>query len=148
MKARGNPPATGIACMRCAYDLTGLGVEGVCPECGCMVRVSLAHADGLVARRLPRWLRTFRTMYFAIWGMVMVSPVAVPWLPVAMGLVARVSVGESFFFVVVGCALLTALAGLGLYMLLEARDDDSAWMVGLCSMAAMPLVILVFGFGR
>jgi|GEM_PF-2654703 len=43
-------------CMRCGYDLTGLDVKGVCPECSTPVFESLDSAPHRrLARTLVRW---------------------------------------------------------------------------------------------
>lgn len=34
--------ATGIRCARCAYDLTGLGADALCPECGTPIERSIS----------------------------------------------------------------------------------------------------------
>ena len=43
-------------CYRCGYDLTGIGDETPCPECGLLARRSRRPTDELHYTR-PRWLR-------------------------------------------------------------------------------------------
>lgn len=45
----------GRRCHRCGYDLTGLMVEGHCPECGDVILSVAPNADNGALKRLPTW---------------------------------------------------------------------------------------------
>jgi hypothetical protein len=51
----GDDASVSALCRECGYDLRGLPTEGVCPECGTRIRVSLQGPGLLYAA--PDWLR-------------------------------------------------------------------------------------------
>lgn len=56
-----------LPCLRCKYNLRGLSVLGVCPECGTPVRATLLS----VVDPLARELRPIRRRRIVAWGLVL-----------------------------------------------------------------------------
>jgi hypothetical protein len=50
--------AADLACRKCSYNLRGLSVEGLCPECGRAIGLSVV--GDLLRYSDPNWLRTLR----------------------------------------------------------------------------------------
>jgi hypothetical protein len=67
------PLEGGPRCLTCGYDLTGLAADGVCPECGLNIFVSLHRDHAPLERAHPRTLRRM------VWGatIVMIAGVGV-----------------------------------------------------------------------
>lgn len=97
------PSPDGKSCMNCGYALDGLALEGVCPECGTAVQLSL-RPDRLVFAS-PQWLRRLYrgfvdleiSVAFLIvstilggaatnLGVMAVPPIAVIWVGTALNL--------------------------------------------------------------
>lgn len=61
---------TSVQCIKCAYDLVGQPLDGVCPECGAPVTDTLRGT--LITNARPEYLaRLHRGVFFALAGLVM-----------------------------------------------------------------------------
>ncbi|MBX3403437.1 MAG: hypothetical protein KF699_08510 [Phycisphaeraceae bacterium] len=78
-----------LACMSCKYDLRGLPIGGVCPECATSIRTSIAAAVGKIERPWPGWLKALRTTYVTSWIVTWLSPWLAPEVFRALGLWKR-----------------------------------------------------------
>jgi hypothetical protein len=114
-----------VLCVRCGYDLSGLGTGGHCPECACPIRNSLKPR----ARPWPSWLRHLRTVYFTAWGVIIAAPFALPPIGTALGMSVitgrRAASGDVLFL----CIIPTAVLGFVLACALQRRDHWLTWIV-------------------
>lgn len=95
------PRPDGKSCINCGYALDGLAVDGVCPECGTAVQLSLRPNRLVFAS--PRWLRRLHRGLIAIelsvafriadsvlggmvshLGVIAAPPIAVLWIGTAL----------------------------------------------------------------
>ncbi len=61
--------STDVACRKCGYNLRSLRLDGVCPECGTAVMVSIQ--GDLLRFSDPAWIRLLsRGMRLILWGIV------------------------------------------------------------------------------
>lgn len=111
-----------LPCVVCGYDLQGLSVRGVCPECGTRVRATILHAvdpnaDELKPLPTPR-LTAAGLLVWAIAGLI---ATLLCWTP-RIGDILEYALPNAVFYrtpawlgpATAGFAALSGLAGLGL----------------------------------
>lgn len=89
---------TEIQCLRCGYNLEGLQLDGVCPECG--THIADSHRGTLLKNSAPEYLETLHKGVFVIQAAVIVVII----LAVAMAITSQF----------VETAIVPALFGLGI----------------------------------
>lgn len=138
--------AASLVCRKCGYDLRGLPVEGVCPECSMEVQSSihraleLKHAEELRRSPLPSWLRIARSAFLGAAGTLIAAPWVLPPIREYFGysviLGRRASFNDAMFF----CCVPMALFGIGVGVQLA---NHRKWT----SRVAMFLAILLLMWG-
>lgn len=135
-----------LPCARCKYNLRGLSIRSVCPECGLPIKATLlARLDPRAGELRPITRPRLVAAGVAVWG---VAPVVAALLTAYVRLVdvfgVRVSSRsiEWSMYAVVGLA---ALSGLGAGVLVRPHDGDAARKGGASALAGallyVPLVL-------
>jgi hypothetical protein len=127
--ARDGVAIPGVVCMGCGYDVRGLGVDAVCPECAASVRGSVMHAQ-LQTPRLSVALRA------AVWGFSVGAVVVTGFLPALEWILSPQEVRfiwrrTSLPLTVCACCVMIGMAGLLLLVELTLRRHRAAWIVAL-----------------
>jgi hypothetical protein len=146
-----------LSCARCGYNLRGLHVSGVCPECGETVETSLKgnllrHADS-------HWLRTVtRGMAWTTWSLriVIIGFGLIILTMFSVGIVLEIMLeadraAKLGYQIVEGMTYVWMLTpfgiGIGLWMLMaiEPREDIEAGMVPIIARLLAAMVVPAFG---
>lgn len=158
MSATGDQPAGSgastapLACCRCGYDLSGLEIDTVCPECATEIQTSLHTA--IESRYgtdphdlpLPPWLRIARSAFIAALITLFSSPFALPEVSEWLGLPVVLGRHAQFNDAMAVCALCTFFFGIGLGIQLPAfrRVQGAAILLS----AILLLVLCLPALGR
>lgn len=135
-----------LPCARCKYNLRGLSIRSVCPECALPIKATLlARLDPRAGELRPITRPRLVAAGVAVWG---VAPVVAALLTAYVRLVdvfgVRVSSRsiEWSMYAVVGLA---ALSGLGAGVLVRPHDGEAARKGGVSALAGallyVPLVL-------
>lgn len=134
-----------LVCYSCGYDLSGLPMGTVCPECAAEIQTSLHIAIeakyGTDPRRLPlpSWLRIAKSAYMAGAVFLLLAPWVLPNIAEVLGLPADTGRHSQFPFSLASCCVPAVLFGFVLGALLAG--SGSRWsLVVLC--AALGLLLL------
>lgn len=72
----------GMPCVRCTYDLRGLSVRGVCPECGTAIRATiLARVDPLAKELQPVYTPRLTAGCLVLWTIGALGAAVASWVP-------------------------------------------------------------------
>ncbi len=133
-----------LPCIRCRYDLKGLSIRAVCPECGTRVRATLLAVVDPMAKELQpiRW-PALTALGLVVWGVAALAAVLLAW---ARWLVEVAHAGSMEFEWVlsVGVVVMTALSGLGSLALVRPQEGiarGSRVSAGLGSAAYLVLLV-------
>lgn len=138
-----------LPCWVCAYNLSGLSVTGVCPECGTPVRTTLlAVVDPAAATFHPLWMPRVAAVGLVLWTLSSILAALTIWiiragdlLSVWLGLPGRIDV------LGVIAPVLAGVCGLGSLVLIHPHRGAN-WRQTLCpavaTMLYVPLVWLLW----
>lgn len=132
-----------LPCVRCRYDLKGLSITSVCPECGTPVRATLLmkvdpHADELQPLFYPR----LTAWGLFLWSVFALAGVLVAWVMFAERMQPQWSVPDWVAWLVPG---FTALSGLCALVMIKPHKVDSlaaTHVVGKLSGAASAMACM------
>lgn len=72
----------GLPCVRCTYDLRGLSVRAVCPECGTAIRATiLARVDPLARELQPVYTPRLTAGCLVLWAAGALGAAVASWVP-------------------------------------------------------------------
>ncbi len=139
-----------LPCIQCGYNLRGLTVKGMCPECGTSVRATLlAVIDPLAGE--------FRAITFprvTAYGMLLWSYAAVAAVLLAWGILVLATqrsnsalMGQTLRAMGWGTVVLLSLSGLGSLVLVRPHAGISGWSVARAAVGVLgyaPLVLAVY----
>lgn len=144
-----------LPCIQCRYDLRGVSIRGVCPECGTAVRASiLARVDPSAAALQPIERSWLVAAGLVVWVASMLAAVLVNWLSVLHQLVTNWTIpgGQSVVQGRAGvvAAGLIALAGLAVIAICRPHRAVPVWMtvcalVGAALHAPLAYVAMMLG---
>jgi hypothetical protein len=112
------PPAAidlqgALACARCAYDLKGLSITSVCPECGVPVRATiLSRVDPQADELQPLFFPRLTASGMVLWTTAALSATLLAWLLKAEDLGARIRLPQGLHMLVPALALVSGLGAL------------------------------------
>lgn len=138
-----------LSCVRCRYDLRGLSVRGVCPECGTPIRATLLAVVDPHARELrplyhPR-LTSTGMMLWAIGALIAVGMIW--WVRTVMLMAGDASASDPTWIRHTGLLALggMVLSGIGAAVLVKPHDRVPArwqWAALLGVLLYVPLIAL------
>ncbi|MCA9288250.1 MAG: hypothetical protein KDA05_06690 [Phycisphaerales bacterium] len=80
-----------LPCVRCTYNLRGLSVSGVCPECGTAIRATiLARVDPLAKELQPLYTPKLTAGCLILWTIGALLAAIASWVPRAIEALERV----------------------------------------------------------
>lgn len=139
-----------LPCFVCGYNLRGLSVRSMCPECGTLVRATiLSLVDPLASELRPIPRPRLLAAGLILWAVGAVMAATLSWLPHASDLLALIGVGTARPNVTLGVGIGVALSGLGALALirphagLPVRDTLFALLAALLY---IPLAIVLWKF--
>jgi hypothetical protein len=107
-----------LRCARCAYNLRGLSITTVCPECGVPVRATLLHTvDPLAAELRPVWMPVLTAHAVIVWTLAALCAAVMVWglrLVDLLGHPAWLPNAEWMRPLIVACAALSGFGALAL----------------------------------
>lgn len=108
-----------LPCVRCTYNLRGLSVAGVCPECGTAIRATiLARVDPLAKELQPLHTPLLTALLLLVWALAALLAAIASWVPRVLEGLERLgqATGEVDWAppVAQACLALSALAALAL----------------------------------
>jgi len=113
-----------LPCARCRYNLKGLSIRGVCPECGTPIRATLlAVVDPMAGELRPIYRPVVTAWGVVIWGTAPFLVALLAWSLRLMGPGWGVRGSELPERLIVA---LTALSGLGALALVRPHDGERA----------------------
>lgn len=138
----------GLPCIRCTYDLRGLSVRGVCPECGTPIRATiLARVDPLAKELQPLYTPKLTAGCMILWTVAALSAAIASWVPRAIEALNRLDrpIHQPEWpalaaLVGVGVSGLASLALIRPHRLIPAWQ---CWVALAGSLAYVPLVLCV-----
>lgn len=109
----------GLPCIRCTYDLKGLSVRGVCPECGTPIRATiLARVDPLAKELQPIYTPKLTAGFLVLWTVAGLGAAVAAWVPRAIEGASRIgpSIRQPTWpaAAVLTCAVLSAIGAIAL----------------------------------
>ncbi len=135
-----------LPCARCRYNLRGLSVRSVCPECGTPVRGTiLAVVDPDASELRPIRVPRLTSVLVALWGVAaLLSALSVVALRVAESLhasgPARTDPGQLRMLP----AAFTLLSGLGAAALIRPHAGIPPWQSGVAAVAVLAYLPLAW----
>ena len=138
-----------LVCFRCKYDLVGLSVRSVCPECGTPIHATLLAVVDPHARELRPLTRPWLTAIgMMVWALGAVGAVLVLWwMRGRMMIAGDIAAFDSQWIAAMGRAGIYSmvLSGLGALVLIRPHDAvPKAWkrMAILGVLLYIPLIAL------
>ena len=135
-----------IPCFSCAYDLRGLSLESVCPECGLSIRESMRISALRYPLPLPAWLCIARSAYLAAAVTLISAPWMLPQIARYFGLPVVRGWSGTFGVTHFLCALSTAGFGVALAALLSGYGNR--WNIPVGIIAFLLIVVGLMGLGN
>lgn len=140
-----------MPCMACGYDLQGMSVLGVCPECGTAVRATiLAVVDPLAEELRPIRRPRLVAASLLVWSGAALAAAVVAWRGVVievLGLAANSPFGDprgpTFTWITACLVWLSGLAALGLARPHESVPRRATAMAILGALISVPVGALV-----
>lgn len=139
-----------LPCVVCGYNLRGLSILSICPECGTRIRATiLAHVDPFAAElrpvRAPAWLAAS----ILLWGVGAAAAAIVAWVPQAAAIAGGFARGGMGGAVDVRAFALAAvvISGLGAAGLLAPQRPTprkSVIAAAIAAVAYVPLALAVW----
>lgn len=136
-----------LPCLVCGYELQGLSIRGVCPECGTAVRATILHRVDPMAEEFRPITRPRLTAWcLVLWSVGALGAAALCWLPrlaETWATVTKALQAPVIAFAGRAAVLSAALSGLALLGVARPTRDTPWWktlaMLGAC-IAYGPLV--------
>ena len=136
-----------LSCVRCHYDLRGLSVRGVCPECGTPIRATLLAVVDPHARELrPLYRPRLTSAGIVLWAVgALIAVGVIWWVRTVMLLAGNASAPDPAWIRQTGLIALGAmvLSGLGAAALVRPHDRVPArwqWAALLGVFLYIPLI--------
>jgi hypothetical protein len=99
-----------LSCARCGYELKGLSITVVCPECGVPVRATiLARVDPQADELQPLFFPRITAWGMVLWTSAALLATVVAWLLKAEDLGVRMRLPAGLHYLVPGLALVSGL---------------------------------------
>lgn len=117
----------GMLCHKCGYDLGGLSISAVCPECGFAISETVA-LQRMKPERWPAWLRLLCTSYVTGVACLLLLAFLAPLLARSFG---RAALGRHspFADAVNYCGAVVLLLGIALFVAIAQRAHWSTYFI-------------------
>lgn len=136
-----------LPCVRCRYNLKGLTVRGMCPECGTSVRTTLlAVVDPLAKELRPIRNPVLTSLGLVVWATAALVAALCVWFLRAEDILSRPRGGSPAQWLAMGVVACTALSGLAATVLIDPHEGiprKQRWMTTLGVVAYVPLCVLL-----
>lgn len=137
-----------LPCIQCGYNLRGLTVRGMCPECGTGVRATLlAVVDPMAGEFRPIAFPRLTAYGMLVWSHAAVASVLLAWGMLVMGTQRSNSVlmGQALHAMGWGAVVLLGVSALGSLVLVRPHAGISGWGVACALVGVLGYVPLIFG---
>lgn len=137
-----------LPCVRCKYNLKGLTVRGMCPECGTSVRTTLlAVVDPLAKELRPIRHAALTGAGIAIWATSALLAVLCVWFLRAEDFLSRPSGASPALWLAYGVVAFAGLSGLAAIVLINPHDGiprRQRWAATLGVVGYVPLCLFLY----
>lgn len=138
-----------LPCVRCKYNLKGLTVKGMCPECGTSVRTTLLAVIDPMARELrPIRNPTLTSLGLVVWSTAALVAALCIWFLRAEDYLNRPpGGGNPAHWLSIGVVVFTALSGLAALILIDPYEGiprKQRWIALLGVITYVPLSVILF----
>ncbi|HLP85705.1 MAG TPA: hypothetical protein VK157_15250 [Phycisphaerales bacterium] len=136
-----------LPCARCGYDLKGLSVVAVCPECATPVRATLLSVvDPNASELKPLYRPRFTAWGMVLWSLAALGAALCVWAA-RFSELSQLNFGLSVGGFSMSAVALAAVSALGALALIKPHDntpkrDDTLALIGV--VLYIPLVVLLF----
>lgn len=137
-----------LPCVRCKYNLKGLTVKGMCPECGISVRTTLlALVDPMAKELQPIRHPTLTSLGIVVWPMAALMAAICVWFLRGEDFLSRPQGGNPSWWLAIGAVACTALSGSAALVLIAPHERVPRWQrwSAILGVAAyVPLCVLLY----
>lgn len=139
----------GLPCVRCTYNLRGLSVRGLCPECGTPIRATiLARVDPLARELQPVYTPRLTAGCMVLWAIAALGAAIASWVPRVIEVIN--AAGNAVrppawpIYAVVACLTLSGFGALALVRPHGRMPQRNGWLALLACILYIPLAIVLF----
>jgi len=132
-----------LPCVVCGYELQGLSIRGVCPECGTAVRATiLYHVDPLAEEFEPIATPAITAYSLVVWSTAALIATLASWWPRIADVIGRFAPrppSQSAGYICIGATIISGIAMLGLIRIVKGGNLIHRLAATASALAYVPL---------